>query len=402
MTIEISHDSAIMTYGLAKDPRRPWILGFITCLLVVLLVVLGLFVGLDQQLPQPAHTALLVSLIPSSVEEGLSTEKRASLPPLWREVLSGDSPWPVLLGAVATGEGWRTYAVFPRWRRDTMNRLEKLMGSGLKMQSRGLVVFVSDEGVELSSVGMRYPKEAHWWFERGWMAFHAIPEELFPSLSNPFKGSFKGYVKGHVWVTNIPVREPPPSVVLQKTDISLFISPSTNTSWQPWMRFVLPLGDRPEVFGGMPIQRLDASLQENGGVDGMTVQFASDLTKEQARQLLGSFGIVSKHVVQIGDGTLAIEQYLLDPSHDDTLFGIHRSPRFPYVEISPKMLRIGTSTHSLVAAPSVCGASHPVARLSSVAIQNVLKQLGIILSLDQLSAVQFFVDHEKLSACTEK
>lgn len=404
MTIETSHESAIMTYGLAKDPRRPWILGLIGVMVLFFLVGGGLFVGLRQPVPIPEDTVLTASLSPATAKRTLSTNTFSSLPVLWHEVLDDSSVWPVLLGAGQVNGSWKHYAIFPRWRFGTVHRLKKITTNTFSVRSYGLVVLVSESSDASHGPSTRYTHDAHWFLDPGWMSFQVIPSELFSSSAIDAwgLGAFRGYVTDKGVFTDLVAEDSSQNLPLQPSDVSLSLPRTTTSSLLSLIGPFMNLGDRPQVFERLPLAQVNLSLGEDHLIQRTQLLFSSALTRDQAREVLASFGLFSKKVIQIEDGTLAVEQSMYDVSHDETLFGQYSTKRFGTIDLRPESLTFGVMNSSTEQVLSSCGAGYVQARFSAAALRQLFYMLNISIPADQLKPVQFRALDKKLFACLEK
>ncbi len=391
-----------MTYGLAKDPRRPWILGFIGVICITLLMFGGIFFGFHRLIPQPSGRVFQISVRPSLANKLVSPSFISTLPPLWQKALLGGSHWPVILGATYHAEtGLQTYVVIPRWRRQTLQEI-RAMGGGQVIQSYGLAVMVRSEASATDHM-MRYTSDAQWWLRDGWARFVLDPQSLAitqASNQSSFE-SFHGIVGDQGIDTDLVFPEKNTMLPLSRADISFNIS-SSSSSLREFIMSHLALGDRPQAFDQTALTQVNVWMDDRATIEHIVLSFSELLHPQQAREILASFGVVSKHVQQVEDGTLSVEQTVLD-TPDESLFHLYQTQRFGDVLLSPTSVQWGMTT-STVTTDTVngCTDGRPWARLSARTMYRLWQTLAITVPIELMRPVQLMEREGKLSACFEE
>ena len=392
-----------MTYGTAKDPRRFWILGLFVVIGLVALGTIVTQVGLRKQLPLPERTAALFSLAPATAQKALPKSLALQLPQLWQAALQSSSWWPVVLGAARTDSGWQTYVLVPRWRKAFI-QTAAASPEQWTIRHYGLVTYVGKHDLALSEQRIRYTEAAQWGPERGWMSADLYPEQMLVAATGTPAweiGRIQGYVDKTGLHTDLAFEQTSQNEALQLSDVSLNVPSVSSSGLMTLIQTHLALGDRPQAFSGLPMSQVNLFLDEAGLATSTRISFSQPLTELQAKELLVSFGLTSREIVRLPDGTTMVERVLFQPKEGESIFARYTTTRFGEVIVEPTAISWGSGTHLLGNAPVICGKAQPWARLSSRALSQLFASVQLSITPETLATVQLLESKGSLIACIE-
>ncbi len=366
ITTETPKDSTILAYGTAPafwNRRRLISVGVIAGVLLGLILI-GL--GLSAKLPVTTQTLLIVTR-PSVAQTVLSQDLRRTLPMTWQKAIEGSSTLPVLLGAGLGPNGWEWFAVVPRSRK--MN--------GLATRSAGLARIIYDQEPVQANERVSYAQALHMWIRAPWQ--EAVGQFALDVVSTSSSLMTFTY-RDHTVRTSLRFEHHPSSFVPRRADLSLDLSSLVGLT-------------RDELLNGLPVpgfaqfpslQEAHLTFREHGSPEAVQLVHAEPLSRVQTTQVLAGFGVTTKRVIQLGDGTLATE--LTSPSGDMTQpvkINAH-----DILLVQDREIRYGSSTEPLVKLPPACGNTKIAGRISALALQKLAQSIGFTFDVTMLHGWQ--------------
>lgn len=366
ITVETPRDSTILAYGTAPSisGRRFFLLG----LGIFAVGLLGFFAwfGFSRPLPVGIRT-LTVVIRPSIAQTHIPPQLREQLPLSWKKALRQPSSWPVLLGGGLGGNGWTWFAVVPRWH----------SADGLPTATRGLARVIYEEAPLPATTQVSYTEGLGAWLrDPRPQASGTIALETFSASSTSL--SFR-YLD-RIFHTSLRFEHRPGAFSPRAADLSIDLS--------------LLSGDaREEVFNELPIPRFvrlptlqEAHLvfHEEGRPEEVELNHREDISTEAIKQVLAGFGVTTKRVIRLTDGTLATEltsgEGVMDKPVPLSGGGS--------LLIGKNTIRYGSSTEPLAHVSPACG-NHPIAgRMSARALQKLMQGVGLTLDLSWIAGWQ--------------
>lgn len=386
---ETTTSTAILGYGEAPSRRKKPLL-----ILGIILGGLGLFVwlgwwGLRATFSIPTQTGFLIITTPKTALKILGEQRRTQLPPVWKFALKPDARFPVLLGAYREKNIWHHFAVIPRWHTST----------SFKTTKRGLLALVQAQPFPEDAKGFRYTQALGWWIKHLrsdyiiWNDPHFLGIDALATTRLNIKPFFL-YGRSHVLFTSLLL--PPPTSPLPPSsayDIS-FVLPKDQFPPELLSLFLqeIRIGDWPLArLQPSPLSirlKLDDALKPRHS----SFVFPAPLKEQELKFILASLGLTKRRTIQLPDGTLAIEQRLLD----------RFTPDQKIVSISGNEIRIGESpsAEQKLKSSQTCPQKTAVwSRFSSKITSVVLKNLGILMA--QTPGIQLGSYKKKLVFCLE-
>ncbi len=367
ITVETPKDSTILAYGTAPGIGGGrvlrWGLGLVAG---VLLGFLAWF-GFSRPLPVGVRT-LTVVIRPAAGEKHLPAQLREQLPLPWKKALEGSSAWPVILGGGLGGNGWGWFAVVPRWR----------TVEGLPTFTRGLAKVIYDEAPMPATAQVFYTEGLGAWIrDPRPLAIGTLVLEAFSASSTPLTFRYLN----HLFYTSLRFEQQPTPFSPRDADLSLNLSLLSGTN-------------RDEVINELPIpsfvrlptlQEAHVVFHEKGLPEQVELRHTQDLSPEAIRQVLAGFGITTKRIIQLADGTLATE---LTSGGDTTMNKPVPIPGGASLLIEADRIRYGSSTEPLPAVARACGDYQVVGRMSTRALQKLMQGIGLTFDLSWIKGWQ--------------
>lgn len=364
--IQTSSDSTILSIGRAPNFRARWFLIVGVAMLILSAVLFSLWLALRPTFSIPSNTVLLVSVSPFVANRALNEEQKQALPALWQRLIQNDSHWPMILGLYRNTSGWHAFGLALRWQTDGLEARE----------TKGLVSLVSDETLPHTERGLRYLDQSAWWRVRSNAAFAFWFDPRVLLSADDVLGAdvrpFVGYYEQGVVHTDVPLKSSPQEP-LHAADVSLNL-PDRSESKMLANAILeeLSINNLPLYQTDLRPTQINVNHPESKPVH-LSFLFKDPITSEQARQILGSLGLTQRNVIQLEDGSLAIEQKLPFTTPESALFGQKTSNIYGAVLINERELRLGSADElKQIAAPTSCSKLEPWARFSSTEVSRLL------------------------------
>ncbi len=389
--ITLNRESSII---LAEGRGRRWSFWNLLALGILFALALvfgGLWFALSRPIPIPDDTAIIGVISPRAAKQLFSNEAWNMLPENCRLLLSSDSDWPVICGLTSSG---KTFAILPRWfsipsanrynaglitrigdvttQKNTINYAQALSWRGLakkptiKLESSALEKTLGVETLTTSTSILLH-----------WDGRNLKSDTTLPKSPNPLPAADIAFsISGTDW-SNLPGE--------------LFLDAANlpdSKQWKP-----LP-----------PIERYAVWHDAEGGISGRYLGFAENLDQEQAARVLGIMGVTERRQITLPDGTASFERLLPTANTTTNLFGRRQNDKQEWIDLDQRFMLVSSSSTTLNQnniAP--CGSSNPWLYLSSKALNDVLRLIGIQNQNTPplKSGVQIFSDDQKLTICFE-
>lgn len=337
--------------------------------------------GLTAKVPVGAQTLVIVTR-PNVAERIVPPEVRRTLPMAWQKALEGSSTWPVLLGAGLGPNGWEWFALVPRSR-----KIE-----GLKTRVAGFARIIYDQEPVQMNDHVTYGRALRFWAGAPWQ--EAVGHFELGSVSASSSLVTFTY-RDRVVRTSLRFEHPLGSFTPRQADLSLDVSSLTGLS-------------RDELLHGLPVpgftqfpslKEAHLIFRDRGLPEAVQLVHTEALSRAQTTQVLAGFGVTTKRVIQLSDGTLATE--LTSPSGDVTQ-PMHINSR-DMLLVQDREIRYGSSTEPLPTILPACEHMKIVGRISALALQKLAQSVGLAFEASALHAWQLGADKNGVMiVCQEK
>lgn len=373
ITVETPKDSTILAYGTAPSFGYRTLFTWGLALLGVFLLVFLAWWSLSRPFLISARTLLVITR-PTVAQTEIHPALRKQLPGPWQQALKSNSRWPVTLGGGLGPNGWNWFAIVPRW---------LSVDPSLPMEVKGAVRIIYDQPPVPATGGVTYAEGLGAWMRHpgsGAVGTFAL-EAVSPSSTT---ASF--VYKNGVFHTSLLFDHPFGSFHPRAADISLDLSPLIGTNRAELLK-ELPI----PRFALLPtLQEIHLTFREEGPPEQVELTHQDPLTRDQIKQVLAGFGITTKHVIQLADGTLATELSSGDGRMDAPV-AIHRGD---HLFIQDASIRYGSSTDPLPALPPACGNQPIMGRISARALQKLVQGIGLMFDISSVTGWQVGKDRD--------
>lgn len=381
ITVETSKDSTILAYGTAPGfgYRRAFIWGFVA----VGILMMGIFVwwSLSRPFAISTHTLLIVTR-PSSGGEEVPERIQDQLPEPWRVALKSRSHWPVALGGGIGSNGWTWFAVVPRW----------VGGSAELPQKRaGLSRILYDQVPATETATIRYLDGIKTWLHHPLQ--QASGSFALGDVSTSSTIATFTYKKDTVR-TSLPFEHRVEGFTPRMTDISVSLSALRGITRDELLREV-PI---PQFAVLSDVEEIHLLFGSEGATHSIQLVHSQPVPKERVRAVLAGFGVTTKRVIRLADGTLATE--LTTGDGDMTSPVPLRTGELLFIQ--DRDIRYGSSTEPFSTATPACGEQPVVGRVSARALQKLVQGIGLMFDVSSITGWQLGEDDNgKMILCKE-
>ncbi|MBP6945418.1 hypothetical protein KBD61_02310 [Patescibacteria group bacterium] len=373
ITVETPKDSTILAYGTAPGfgYRRALVWGLI--LISTLIISSLLWWGLSRPLPMSAQTLIVVTR-PSAAQEEVPERIREQLPEPWRVALKSGSRWPVALGGGLGPNGWTWFAVVPRW----------VGGSaGLPQTQAGLGRILYDQAPLGETSAIRYLDGMKTWLRHPLQ--QASGSFALGDVSTSSTMATFTYEKDIVR-TSLPFEHRVTGFTPRMADISVNLSALTGVTRDELLH-ELPIPQ----FAVLPeVQEAHFIFGTEGVAESIQLVHSETVSKERVKAVLAGFGVTTKRVIQLADGTLATEL----TSGDGEMNAPVRLRTGESLFIQDRDIRYGSSTEPFPTITAACGERPVVGRVSASALQKLVQGIGLMFDLSSITGWQLGEDED--------
>lgn len=381
ITVETPKDSTILAYGTAPGfgYRRALVWG----LIVIGTLIIGslLWWSLSRPLAMSAKTLTIVTR-PSAAQEEVPVRILEQLPEPWRVALTSGSRWPVALGGGLGPNGWTWFAVVPRW----------VGGSaGLPQDQAGLGRILYDQ-TPVEQVGtIRYLDGMKNWLRHPLQ--QASGSFALGDVSTSSTLATFTYEKDIVR-TSLPFEHRVDGFTPRMADISVNLSALTGVTRDELLH-ELPIPQ----FAILPdVQEVHFSFGMEGTAESIQLIQGEPISKERVKAVLAGFGVATKRVIQLADGTLATEL----TSGDGEMTAPVQLRTGESLFIKERDIRYGSGTEAFSTIMSACGERPVVGRVSARALQKLVQGIGLVFDVSSITGWQLGEDEDgKMILCKE-
>lgn len=381
ITVETPKDSTILAYGTAPGFGYRKILLWGLVALGAFITILLLWWSLSRPLPMSAQTLTIVTR-PSAAQDEVPMGIREQLPEPWRVALNSGSRWPVALGGGLGPNGWTWFAVVPRWVGGSATLPHAQAGLGrilydqTPMGQGGAVRYLDS-----MKVWLRHPlQQASGSFALGDVSTSSTPvtftyEKNTVRTSLPFEHRVKGFTP-------------------RMADISVNLSDLSGVTRDELLH-ELPVPQ----FAVLPdVQEAHFVFGTEGAPESIQLVHREILSQERVKAVLAGFGVTTKRVIQLADGTLATEL----TSGDGDMRAPVRLRTGESLFMQDRDLRYGSSTEPFSSISPACNERPVVGRVSARALQRLVQGIGLQFDISSITGWQLGEDEDgKMILCKE-
>ncbi len=381
ITVETPKDSTILAYGTAPGfgYRRALVWALIAA--IVLILASSLWWSLSRPLAMSAQTFTIVTR-PSAAQEEVPARIQEQLPEPWRVALKSGSRWPVVLGGGLGPNGWTWFALVPRW----------VGGSAaLPRTQAGLGRILYDQAPLVEVGTIRYLDGMKTWLRHPLQ--QASGSFALGDVSTSSTIATFTYEKDVVH-TSLPFERPVIGFTPRMADISVNLSALVGVTRDELLH-ELPIPQ----FAILPeVQEAHFVFGNEGTAESIQLVHRETVSKERVKAVLAGFGVTTKRVIKLADGTLATEL----TSGDGEMTAPVRLRTGESLFIQDRDIRYGSSTESFLAITPACGDRPVVGRVSARALQKLVQGIGLAFDLTSITGWQLGEDEDgRMILCKE-
>lgn len=381
ITVETPKDSTILAYGTAPGfgYRRALVWGLVV--ISTLLLSALLWWSLSRPLAMSAQTLTIVTR-PSAAQEEVPARILEQLPEPWRVALTSGSRWPVALGGGLGPNGWTWFAVVPRW----------VGGSAaLPRAQAGLGRILYDQAPLVEVGTIRYLDGMKTWLRHPLQ--QASGSFALGDVSTSSTIATFTYQRDVVH-TSLPFERPVTGFTPKMADISVNVSALTSVARNELLH-ELPIPQ----FAILPeVQEVHFVFGNEGSAESIQLVHSEIVSKERVKAVLAGFGVTTKRVIKLTDGTLATEL----TSGDGEMIAPVRLRTGESLFIQGRDIRYGSSTEAFPTITPACGERPVVGRVSARALQKLVQGIGLAFDVTSITGWQLGEDGDgKMILCKE-
>jgi hypothetical protein len=373
ITVETPKDSTILAYGTAPGFAYRRVL--VWALVAVSIIILGgvFWWGLSRSFVMSAQTLTIVTR-PFAAQEEVPARIQDQLPGPWRIALKSGSHWPVVLGGGLGPNGWTWFAIMPRW----------VGGSaGLPQAQAGLGRILYDQMPTGEAGTIRYLDGIKTWLRHPLQ--QASGSFALGDVSTSSTVATFTYDKNTVR-TSLPFEHRVHGFMPRMADISVNLSELSGITRDELLR-ELPIPQ----FAVLPdVQEAHFMFGAAGAPHSIQLVQSEPVSKERVKAVLAGFGVTTKRVIQLADGTLATEL----TSGDGDMASPVRLRTGELLFIEDRDIRYGSSTEPFSVMTPACGKQPVVGRVSARALQKLVQGIGLVFDVSSITGWQLGEDED--------